>query len=111
VQASAAGLPGYLDRAARRIAVSDYLQVTAKISRSEEALNRIYADPAIADKDAAASGIRSELRKYEAMQGQLAPWPRRPAGPVSEVLSDFGLTILAGPCPRCSTTPHRSPTR
>ena len=53
-QAGAAGIPAYLDHAARTVVVSDYLQVTDKIIRAEDALNRIYADPGITDKDAAA---------------------------------------------------------
>jgi hypothetical protein len=99
-QAAATGLPGYLDRSTSRIVVSDYLQVTAEIIRYEDALNRIYADPTISDKNAAALLIRKGLQNLNLRQGELAPLAEAVLqSQVSEIAADFGLATLGEPLP------------
>jgi len=99
-EAGAAGVPGYMDREASRIAVSDYLLLTQKIIRAEDALNRIYADPAIADKDAAASLIRDTVQDLHVRQGELAPLVEGVLQvQVGEVAADLGLAALGQPIP------------
>ena len=99
-QAAAAGLPAYLDRPTSRIVVSDYLQVTQTIMRAEEALNRIYADPTIADKNRASSGIRSALAGLNARSSTLAPIAESVLqAQVADALADEGLVLLGQTLP------------
>jgi len=102
VKASAAStdVSGYLDRAASRIAVSDYLHLTQRIARAEDALNRIYADPALPDKAAATSHIRSTMPVLQRQRKLLAPLAEAVLqAQVAEVLSDMGLGTLGKPLP------------
>jgi hypothetical protein len=99
-QAGAAGIPGHLDRESGRIAVSDYLHLTHRIARAEDSLNRIYADPALPDKDAAASHIRSILPGLYRQQGLLAPLAEAVLqAQVAEVVFSLGLAPLGQPLP------------
>ncbi|MBI3738127.1 MAG: hypothetical protein HY258_03670 [Chloroflexi bacterium] len=100
VQQGAAGIPGYLNREQSKVAVTDYLHVTQQIIQSEDALNRIYADPAITDKVAASSQVRAELDKLYKQQNDLAPIAEAVLqGQVAQVASDWGLTTLGQPIP------------
>jgi hypothetical protein len=99
-QAAAAGLPAYLDRATSRIVVSDYLQLTDSIIRAEEALNRIYADPGVEDKELASSLIRSSLDRLNARNRMLAPLAESVLqNQVAQVLDDAGLDLLGQSMP------------
>ena len=98
--AGAAGMPGHLDREAARIVVSDYLHLTQRIARAEDALNRIYADPALPDKDAAASHIRSILPGLYQQQDLLAPLAEAVLqAQVAEVVSSLDLAPLGQAMP------------
>jgi hypothetical protein len=99
-QASAAGIPGYLDRSASRTVVADHFLVTHKIIRAEEALGRIYADPIVTDKDAATAHIRQQLQQMYAWQDQLAPLAEGVVqAQVAEVAADLGLATLGQSLP------------
>ena len=98
--AAAAGQPGYLDRPTSRIIVSDYLQLTQSIVRAEDALNRIYSDPEIADKVQASSLIRDSLRQLNDWNRSLAPIAENVLqSQVAEVLADAGLALLGQTVP------------
>ncbi len=100
IQQGAVGLPGYLDRESGKAAVSDYLHLTQQIMQAEDALNKIYADPAIIDKDAASKYLRARLSELNGMQTELAPIAEAVLqGQVAEVAADFGLTTLGQPIP------------
>lgn len=100
VQAAAAGIPGYLGRVPSRIVVSDYLQITGKIMRGEEALNRVYADPAFADKEAAASQIRASLQVLNRRSQQLAPLAEGVLqDQVAQVIEHLGLAFFGQSMP------------
>ncbi|MFH1185720.1 MAG: hypothetical protein V1755_11895 [Chloroflexota bacterium] len=99
-EAGAAGIPGYMDRVASRIVVSDYLLLIQKTIRAEDALNRIYADPAISDKYAAASLIRETVKALYLRQDELAPLAEGVLqAQVAEVAADLGLAALGQPIP------------
>ncbi|HET6846889.1 MAG TPA: hypothetical protein VFH29_08630 [Anaerolineales bacterium] len=99
-EAAAAGLPNELDRASGRVMVSDYLQLNQSIIRSEEALNRIYADPSVADKRAASSVIRASLDHLKAQERILAPLAESVLqDQVAQVLASQGLSLLGQPLP------------
>jgi hypothetical protein len=99
-EAAAAGLPFYMDRAASRIVVSDYLQLTQSIARAEEAVNRIYADPAITDKNLASSLIRASLEHMNSQERALAPVAESVLqNQIAEVLGDQGFAPLGQAIP------------
>src|SRR5512135_3563355 len=50
IQQGTVGMPGYLGRESSATAVSDYLHLIQQINDAESALNKIYADPSIPDK-------------------------------------------------------------
>jgi len=98
--ASAAGIPGYLDHAGSRIVVADYFLVTQKIIRAEDALNRIYADPAVSDKDAAGAFVRLELQQLYARQRELTPLAEGVfQAQVAQVAADYELATLGQAIP------------
>ena len=100
VQQTSVGVPGYFDRETTRIVVSDYLQVTQQIMRSEDALNRIYSDAAIPDKSAASAHINLELQPLRKRQGELAPLAEGVLqAQISQVAADQDLTALGQPIP------------
>jgi hypothetical protein len=100
VQQGAVGIPGYLDREQSTTAVSDYMRLTQQIIDAEDALNKVYADPSITDKQAASAQIRSQLDGLNAKQAAVAPLAEGILqGQVSQVASDLGLTTLGQPIP------------
>lgn len=100
IQQAAVGIPGYLDRESSKVLISDYLQVTQRVTQAEEALNRVYADPSINGKSAASELIRLELDKLYARQAALGPLAEGVLqSQVAEVAADLGLTTLGQPIP------------
>lgn len=108
IQQGAAGIPDYVDRESGKVAVSDYLQMTQEIMRAEDALNRIYSDASITDKQSASAQVRAQLSELESQQTALAPIAEAVLQEqVSEVAASFGLTTLGQPIP--SILYHSSP--
>ncbi len=104
----AAGVPGYLDRESSKAAVTDYLQATQQIIQAEDALNRVYADASITDKQTASAQLRVQLEQLYKGQAALAPLAEAVLQEqVSEVAADFGLTALGQPVP--AVLYHSSP--
>jgi hypothetical protein len=100
IQQGAVGMPGYLDRESSKVAVTDYLHITQQIIQSEDALNRIYADANITDKQTASEHIRGQLNKLYQQQEALAPIAEAVLqAQISLVAADFGLTTLGQPLP------------
>jgi hypothetical protein len=100
ISQSAAGIPGYLNHESSKVVVSDYLWAAGRITQVEDALNRIYADPAFADKRAASANLNSELSRLNAQQDALAPLAEGVLqAQVSLVAADLGLTTLGQPIP------------
>ncbi len=100
IQQGAAGIPGYLDRQSETVAVSDYLHTTQLILQAQDALNRIYADPTITDKQAATALIRSQLQSLQNLQAEQAPIAEAVLqDQVSQVAASLGLTTLGQTIP------------
>jgi hypothetical protein len=100
LQQGAAGIPNYMDRAARKEAVVELLRVTQRILEGEAVLSQIYADAAIDDKDAASAGVRADLDELYARQGQVAPLAEATLQEqVTEALARQDLTALGQPIP------------
>ena len=100
IQQGAVGMPGYLDRESSIVVVMDYLHTTQLVIQTEDALNKIYADPTITDKETSSAQVRTELDKLTNQQAALAPIAEAVLqGQVSQVAADFGLTTLGQPIP------------
>jgi hypothetical protein len=99
-QAGAIGTPGLLDRENSRIAVADYLQITARLMRAEDALQRLYADPTVQDKEGASRAIRASVEQLHRHQIEVAPLAEAVLqAQVTEVAAGLGLTFLGQPMP------------
>ncbi len=100
VEQASVGIPGYLDREASRIVVSDYLQATQQLMQAEDALNQIYADPGVSDKASASAHLNGEIQNLERRQLTLAPLAEGVLqAQIAQVASDDGLTLLGQPIP------------
>jgi hypothetical protein len=100
VQQSAVGVPGYLNHESTKVVVSDYLWVTQRIMQADDALNRVYADPSITDKQAASVHIKAELAELSKRQDELTPLAEGVLqGQIADVTAAFGLTTLGQPIP------------
>lgn len=100
LQSNVLGLPGYLSHEDRRQAVMQHLFLTERILRAEDELNRIYADPAILDKEAASERLRANLDDMQRRQEQLAPLAESTLqAQVGALLAEHGLTSGGQPIP------------
>jgi len=100
VQQGAAGLPAYVSRENGKVAVTDYVLITAQIDQAEEALNRLYADPHIPDKESASEHLRAQRHDLYARQAALAPIAEAVLQEqIGQVVADLGLAFLGQPIP------------
>jgi len=100
IQQGAVEIPGQLSREAARQAVMEYLRVTGQVQAGEDALDRVYADAAIRDKQAASVRIRQQLEELYARQKELAPLAEAVLqSQVDDILAEKGLTTLGQPIP------------
>jgi len=111
LQQASMGIPAYLGTDERKQAVLEYLQVTGELDQSEARLDRIYADPAVSDKESATADLRLEIAGQQRRQRQLAPIAESVLQTqVSQVLSEEGLTARGQPLPsvlyHSSATPN-----
>ncbi len=108
IQQGAVGMPGYLGRESSATAVSDYLHLIQRINDANSALDKIYADPTISDKQGASAHIRTQLDQLDQQEAELAPLAEGVLqGQVSQVAADLGLTTLGQPIP--SVLYHMTP--
>lgn len=100
IEQGTAGIPGYMDYESGKVAVSDYLWLTQRISQANDALNRVYADPTITDKQVASAHIKAELDQLNQQQADIAPIAEAVLqAQVTQVAADLGLTTLGQPIP------------
>jgi hypothetical protein len=100
LQSGAAGLPYYLDNAARKQAVMGYMYLTERILQAENQLNLIYADPGITDKETATAHLRTEIARLQSRQDDLMPLGEATLQEqVGAVLADLDLTTGGQPVP------------
>lgn len=100
LQSNILGLPGYLSHEDRRQVVMQHLFLTDRILRAEDQLNRIYADPAILDKESASARLRASLDDMQRRQKQLAPLAEATLqAQVGTLLAEQGLTSGGQPVP------------
>ncbi len=107
-QFSALGMPDYLTNEQQKLVVYDYIQVTRDIESTETELDQLYADPAIADKEAATGELRIKLRSLTQRQNNMAPFAEAIIqSQVASVVSELGITKGGQPIP--SVLYHISP--
>ncbi len=100
LQQGAVGVPAYLSREESQAAVSDYMHLIQQITQAQDALNKIYADPAVTNKLSASAKVRAQLDALDQEQGKLAPIAEGILqGQVAQVAADDGLTTLGQPVP------------
>src|SRR5512142_1630119 len=100
LQQGAVGVPDYLGRQQSEVAVSDYMHLIQQITQAQDALNKIYADPSITDKQGASAHLRGQLDALNQKQAELAPIAEGILqGQVAQVAADDGLTALGQPVP------------
>lgn len=100
LQSGAIGLPNYLDHGSRRQVVMQYLYLTERLLQGEDQFTRLYADPAISDKETASAHLRAEMDTLYQRQKQLAPLAESILQEqVSAVLADQNLTTIGQPIP------------
>jgi hypothetical protein len=108
VQLSALGMPNHLTVEQQKLAVYEYFQLIRDIEATEAELNQLYADPAIADKEAASEDFRIKLGELTQRQKKLAPFAEAIIqSQVASVVSELGLTTGGQPIP--SVLYHVSP--
>jgi hypothetical protein len=100
LQSSAVGYPNYQNQETRKQAVMQYLFITERLLQAEGQLNRIYADPAITDKETASAHLRAEINNLNQRQQQLAPLAESTLQKqVSEILGEQNLALGGQPIP------------
>jgi len=100
LEQGAVDIPGYLDRAAGHRSVTEYLRVTQQVIDGEAALQRIYADASVQDKEVASQKVRSQLEENYARQAVLAPLAEAVLqDQIMQILAEQGLTTLGQPVP------------
>lgn len=100
LQQAAIGSPYYLDRARRKVIVMDYLRNMEAVLQTEWQLEQIYANPHIADPEAASQDVRDYLDDLYTEQRQLAPFAESVLEEqVGAMLAEAGLTSGGQPLP------------
>jgi hypothetical protein len=52
----------------------EYLRVSQSVLEKEYALEQIYADASITDKESASKTVRADLEKIQSRQNEIAPF-------------------------------------
>jgi hypothetical protein len=108
IQQGAAGIPNYMQRAARKVVVMDYLRVTQRAMEAEAVLNQIFSDPAVRDKESASQYVRAELDALYERQARISPLAEAVLQEqVTQVVTEGGLAFLGQSVP--SVLYHSSP--
>src|SRR6266542_2849067 len=105
----AVGAPFVFDRGTNKQIVFEYLRVTQQLMQTQAAIEQIYADPAISNKDSASTFLRTQRDQLTARQNQLAPFAEATLqSQIGEAVAELGLTTGGQTIP--PTLYHISPT-
>lgn len=109
LEQGAVGAPFVFDRGTNKQIVFEYLRVTQQLMQTQAAIEQIYADPAISNKDSASAFMRAQRDQLTARQNQLAPFAEATLqGQIGEAIAELGLTTGGQTIP--PTLYHISPT-
>jgi len=100
LQAASVGLPYLLPRVTQQQIVLDYLALTQQGLEQEYALEELYADPSVTDKESSSAALRAELAALTSRKQELAPLAESILQEqLGQVLAELGLTTLGQPIP------------
>ena len=100
IRAASVGVPYTLNRETQKEIVNENLHVTQLILEKEYQLARMYADPAVTDKELASESLRAELDEHYTRQSQLAPLAEAILQEqVTQILKELGFTAAGQPIP------------
>ena len=89
----AIGAPYIFDRGTNKQIIFEYLRITNQLMQTEFAIEQIYANPDISNKEATSELLRSQRDKLIARQQMIAPFAEATLQTqVGEALADLGLT-------------------
>lgn len=94
------GLPYLFDRSANKEIVVEYLRTTQDLMQAEQEIEKIFADPAIKDKESSSAHVRAQRDELIARQQNLAPLAEATLqSQVGDALAELGLTTGGQPVP------------
>ncbi len=100
LRSDSVGAPYILDREKQKQIVTEYLRVTQSILEKEYALEQIYADATVTDKESASKAVRADLAKLQTRQNKIAPFAESILQEqVTTILAENGLTSAGQPLP------------
>ncbi len=103
------GAPFVFDRGTNKQIVFEYLHVTQQLMQTNSAIEQIYADPKVNDKESATGLLRTQRDALTAQQNQLAPFAEATLqSQIAQAFADLGLTTGGQTIP--PTLYHISPT-
>ncbi len=111
LEQGAVGAPFVFDRGTNKQIVFEYLRVTQQLMQTQAAIEQIYADPSISNKDSASAFMRTQRDQLTARQTQLAPFAEATLqSQIGEAIAELGLTTGGQTIPPTSITsrPPRS---
>jgi hypothetical protein len=93
VQYSTLNTPYTFDRGTQKQIVFAYLRVTGDLAQTEFHIERIFADPAVTDKESASAHLRAQRDELLERQKALAPFAESILqSQVSEAFAELGIT-------------------
>ena len=96
----AVGFPYLFNRGTNKEIVAEYLRTTQNLMQAEQQVEKIFADPAITDKDSASAYVRAQRDELIARQNSLAPLAEATLqSQISDTLATLGLTTSGQPIP------------
>jgi hypothetical protein len=94
------GLPHLFDRATNKEIVVDYLRTTRNLMQAEVQIEKIFADPGVADKESTSAYVRDQRDELLARQNLIAPLAEATLqSQISEAAAGLGLTASGQPVP------------
>ena len=85
--------PFLFDRGTNKQIVFEYLRVTQQLTLTESAIEQIFANPDIEDKDSSSAFLRKQRDQLIARQTEIAPFTEGILqSQIVEALAEFGLT-------------------
>lgn len=100
LEQNAIGLPYLFDRATNKQIVFEYLRTTQRLMDVEFAIERVFSDPNIADKESKSALLRAQRDELLARQAALAPLAEAAfQSQITEALAEANLTAGGQPIP------------
>jgi hypothetical protein len=94
------GLPYLFDRATNKQIVLEYLRVTQQLMQVQTSIEKVFADPAITDKESSSTFLRTQRDQLTERQTSLAPLAEATLqSQISQALAEEDLTTGGQPLP------------